>query len=145
VAHHVQATGARRIGVFNRSYYEEVLIVRVHPEILRAQGIPDKLLDEKTVWKDRYRSIVDLEDHLHRNGTKIIKIFLNLSKSEQRKRFIERIDDPDKNWKFSSADIQERSFWKDYMNAYEECLHATSTHHAPWYAVPQTTRRMPGL
>jgi len=125
-----------RIGVFNRSYYEEVLIVRVHPEILRAQGIPDKLLDEKTVWKDRYRSIVDLEDHLHRNGTKIIKIFLNLSKSEQRKRFIERIDDPDKNWKFSSADIQERSFWKDYMNAYEECLHATSTHHAPWYAVP---------
>jgi PPK2 family polyphosphate:nucleotide phosphotransferase len=125
-----------RIGIFNRSYYEEVLIVRVHPEILRAQGIPDELLDEKTVWKDRYRSIVDLEDHLHRNGTKIIKIFLNLSKDEQRKRFLERIDEPDKNWKFSLADIQERSFWKDYMNAYEECLHATSTHRAPWYIVP---------
>jgi PPK2 family polyphosphate:nucleotide phosphotransferase len=125
-----------RIGIFNRSYYEEVLIVRVHPEILRAQGIPDELLDEKTVWRDRYRSIVNLEDHLHRNGTKIIKIFLNLSKDEQRKRFLERIDDPDKNWKFSLADIQERSFWKDYMNAYEECLPATSTHHAPWYIVP---------
>lgn len=126
-----------RIGVFNRSYYEEVLIVRVHPEILGGQGIPDELLDEKTVWKDRYRSIVDLEDHLHRNGTKIIKIFLNLSKGEQRKRFLERIDEQDKNWKFSLADIQERSFWNDYMNAYAECLRATSTRHAPWYIVPE--------
>jgi PPK2 family polyphosphate:nucleotide phosphotransferase len=125
-----------RIGVFNRSYYEEVLIARVHPEILRAQGIPDELLDEKTVWKDRYRSIVNLEDHLNRNGTKIIKIFLNLSKDEQRKRFLERIDDPDKNWKFSVADIQERHFWKNYMQAYEDCLSTTSTHRNPWYAVP---------
>jgi PPK2 family polyphosphate:nucleotide phosphotransferase len=125
-----------RIGVFNRSYYEEVLIVRVHPEILQGQGLPDELLDEKSIWKERYRSIVELEKHLHRNGTRIIKVFLNLSKGEQRKRFLERIDDPDKNWKFSMADIQERSYWKDYMKAYEACLNATSTHHAPWYIVP---------
>jgi PPK2 family polyphosphate:nucleotide phosphotransferase len=125
-----------RIGVFNRSYYEEVLIVRVHPEILQGQGLPDELLDEKSIWKERYRSIIELEKHLHRNGTRIIKVFLNLSKGEQRRRFIERIDEPDKNWKFSMADIQERSYWKDYMKAYEACLHATSTHHAPWYVVP---------
>jgi PPK2 family polyphosphate:nucleotide phosphotransferase len=125
-----------RIGIFNRSYYEEVLIVRVHPEILREQGLPDELLDEKTVWKDRYRSIRDQEEHLHRNGTRIIKVFLHLSKDEQRKRFLDRINDPDKNWKFSLTDIQERSFWKEYMEAYEECLHATSSHHAPWYIVP---------
>ena len=125
-----------RIGIFNRSYYEEVLIVRVHPEILRTQGLPDKLLDENTVWQQRYRSIVDLENHLYRNGTRIIKFFLHLSKEEQRKRFLERIDDPDKNWKFSLADIHERKYWKHYMNAYEACLTATSTRHAPWYIVP---------
>ena len=125
-----------RIGIFNRSYYEEVLIVRVHPEILRSQGLPDELLDEKTVWQERYRSIVDLENHLHRNGTRIIKFFLHLSKEEQRKRFLERIDEPDKNWKFSLADIEERKFWKHYMKAYEECLSATSTKDAPWYVVP---------
>ena len=125
-----------RIGVFNRSYYEEVLVVRVHPEILRAQGLPDDLLDEKTIWKERYRSIVDLEEHLHRNGTRIIKFFLHLSKDEQRKRFLARIDEPDKNWKFSLADIHERKYWKHYMQAYEDCLTATSTHHAPWYVVP---------
>ena len=125
-----------RIGVFNRSYYEEVLVVRVHPEILRAQGLPDDLLDEKTIWKERYRSIVDLEEHLHRNGTRIIKFFLHLSKGEQRKRFLARIDEPDKNWKFSLADIHERKYWKHYMRAYEDCLTATSTHHAPWYVVP---------
>ena len=101
-----------RIGIFNRSYYEEVLIVRVHPEILRSEGLPDSLLDEQTVWQDRYRSIVDLESHLHANGTRIIKFFLHLSKEEQRKRFLERIDEPDKNWKFSLADIEERKFWK---------------------------------
>ena len=101
-----------RIGIFNRSYYEEVLVVRVHPEILRSQGLPDELLDEKTIWKERYRSIVDLEEHLHRNGTRIIKVFLHLSKDEQRKRFLERIDEPDKNWKFSLADIHERKYWK---------------------------------
>ena len=125
-----------RIGIFNRSYYEEVLVARVHPEILRGQGLPDELLDEKTIWEERYRSIVDLETHLYRNGTRIIKFFLHLSKDEQRKRFLERIDEPDKNWKFSVADIHERNYWKDYMKAYEECLNATSTHHAPWYVVP---------
>jgi PPK2 family polyphosphate:nucleotide phosphotransferase len=125
-----------RIGIFNRSYYEEVLVVRVHPEILRNQGLSEELRDEKTIWKQRYRSIVDLEDHLHRNGTRIIKFFLHLSKNEQRKRFLERIDEQDKNWKFSLADIQERKYWKHYTKAYEECLHSTSTHHAPWYVVP---------
>lgn len=125
-----------RIGIFNRSYYEEVLIVRVHPEILRSQGLPDGLLNEKTIWKERYRSIVDLENHLHRNGTRIIKFFLHLSKEEQRKRFIDRIDEPEKNWKFSQADIVERKFWDEYMQAYEACLSATSTKVAPWYVVP---------
>ena len=125
-----------RIGIFNRSYYEEVLVVRVHPEILRNQGLPEELRDEKTIWEERYRSIVDLESHLYRNGTRIIKFFLHLSKDEQRKRFLERIDEPDQNWKFSTADIHERKYWKDYMQAYEECLNATSTHHAHWYVVP---------
>ena len=125
-----------RIGIFNRSYYEEVLVVRVHPEILRSQGLPDELLDEKTIWKERYRSIVDLEEHLHRNGTRIVKFFLHLSKNEQRKRFLERIDEPDKNWKFSLADIHERKYWKHYMKAYEACLNATSTKTAPWHVVP---------
>jgi PPK2 family polyphosphate:nucleotide phosphotransferase len=125
-----------RIGIFNRSYYEEVLVVRVHPEILRNQDLPEALRDEKSIWKERYRSIVDLEEHLHRNGTQIVKIFLHLSKNEQRKRFLERIDEPDKNWKFSFADIHERKYWKQYVKAYEECLHATSTHQAPWYVVP---------
>jgi PPK2 family polyphosphate:nucleotide phosphotransferase len=125
-----------RIGIFNRSYYEEVLIVRVHPEILQAENIPDGLPNEKTIWQERYRSIVDMEEHLHRNGTRIIKFFLHLSEEEQRKRFLERIDAPDKNWKFSLADIEERKFWKQYMQAYEECLSATSTNNAPWYVVP---------
>lgn len=125
-----------RIGIFNRSYYEEVLIVRVHPEILRSQGLPDGLLDEKTIWQERYRSILDLESHLHRNGTRIIKFFLHLSEEEQRKRFLDRIDEPDKNWKFSLDDITERKFWSQYMQAYEACLSATSTKIAPWYVVP---------
>src|ERR1700730_12438196 len=125
-----------RIGIFNRSYYEEVLIVRVHPEILRAEGLPDAMRDEKKVWHGRYRSIVDLEGHLDRNGTRIIKFFLHLSKEEQRKRFIDRIDQPEKNWKFSLADVEERKFWKQYMRAYEKCLSATSTRRAPWYVVP---------
>ncbi len=125
-----------RIGIFNRSYYEEVLVVRVHPQILRSQGLPAELRDEKSIWDARYRSIVDLEEHLHRNGTRIVKFFLHLSKEEQRKRFLERIDEPDKNWKFSLADIHERKYWKHYMKAYEECLKATSTHHAHWYVVP---------
>ena len=125
-----------KIGVFNRSYYEEVLIVRVHPEILSSQGLPDEFLDKKTIWQDRYRSIVDLEKHLHQNGTKIIKFFLHLSKNEQQKRFLERIDNPAKNWKFGLADIEERKFWKDYMGAYDDCLSATSSSNSPWYIVP---------
>jgi PPK2 family polyphosphate:nucleotide phosphotransferase len=125
-----------RIGVFNRSYYEEVLVVRVHPEILRSEGIPDELVGKKMVWEGRYRSIVDWEKHLHRNGTRLIKFFLHVSKEEQRKRFLERIDEPDKNWKFSQADVAERKFWKQYRRAYEECLSATSTKTAPWHVVP---------
>jgi PPK2 family polyphosphate:nucleotide phosphotransferase len=125
-----------QIGIFNRSYYEEVLIARVHPEILRSEGLPDAPRDEKSVWRERYRSIVGLERHLTRNGTRIVKFHLHISKAEQRKRFLERIDDPDKNWKFSAADITERKFWKQYMKAYEQCLHATSTSDAPWYVVP---------
>jgi len=125
-----------RIGIFNRSYYEEVLVVRVHPGMLRSQGLPEELRDQKTIWEERYRSIVDLESHLFRNGTRTVKVFLHLSREEQRKRFLERIDEPDKNWKFSLADIHERKYWKHYMRAYEDCLNATSTHHAPWYVVP---------
>ena len=132
-----------RIGIFNRSYYEEVLIVRVHPEILRSEGLPDRLASTQgpdggkpDIWQGRYRSIVDLERHLHANGTRIIKFFLHLSKDEQRQRFIERIDDPRKNWKFSEADIHERKFWPRYMTAYAECLSATSTADSPWYVVP---------
>lgn len=133
-----------RIGIFNRSYYEEVLIARVHPEILRGEGIPSQRQDEAAVWRDRYRSIVNLEKHLGLNQTKIIKIFLHLSQDEQRKRFLERIDDPRKHWKFNVADMEERKFWPAYMNAYEACLKATSTREAPWYVVPaddkQTSR-----
>jgi PPK2 family polyphosphate:nucleotide phosphotransferase len=125
-----------KIGIFNRSYYEEVLIVRVHPEILRAQGLADSGNGAKSIWEERYQSIVGLERHLHRNGTRVVKIFLHLSKEEQRKRFLARIDDPEKNWKFSSADIEERKYWKQYTKAYEKCLSATSTKHAPWYVVP---------
>jgi PPK2 family polyphosphate:nucleotide phosphotransferase len=125
-----------RIGIFNRSYYEEVLIVRVHPEILHGERLPQGLVDDKIIWQERFRSILDLERHLHLNGTRIVKFFLHVSKEEQRKRFLSRIDEPDKNWKLSQADIDERKFWDDYMEAYEDCLSATSTRHAPWYIVP---------
>ncbi len=125
-----------RIGIFNRSYYEDVLIARVHPDILQNEGLPNRPKSEKAVWHSRYRSIVDLERHLHDNGTRIVKFFLHLSKEEQRKRFLARIDEPEKNWKFSMADIEERQYWKHYMKAYEKCLSATSTNDAPWYAVP---------
>jgi len=125
-----------RIGIFNRSYYEEVLIVRVHPEILRSEGLPDVPKNEKKVWHGRYRSINALERHLTENGTTIVKFFLHLSKDEQRKRFLARIDEPEKNWKFSTADVEERQFWDQYMHAYEQCLSHTSTEDAPWYAVP---------
>jgi PPK2 family polyphosphate:nucleotide phosphotransferase len=129
-----------KIGIFNRSYYEEVLVARVHPEILRAQRLPDETLtdlaDEQAFWQERYRSICGLERHLHKNGTRIIKFFLHLSKEEQRKRFLERIERPEKNWKFSQADMAERKFWPQYMAAYQACLSATSSLHAPWYVVP---------
>jgi len=125
-----------RIGIFNRSYYEEVLIVRVHPEILRDEGLPPDTLNRKRVWKERYRSIRGLERHLHSSGTRVIKFFLHLSKEEQRKRFLERIDDPSKNWKFAEADFKERACWKEYMQAYQDCLSATSTRDSPWYIVP---------
>jgi PPK2 family polyphosphate:nucleotide phosphotransferase len=125
-----------RIGIFNRSYYEEVLIARVHRDLLQAEGLPDRPRHDKTLWRDRYRSISNLERHLHVNGTHIVKFFLHLSKEEQAKRFIARIDEPKKNWKFSVADIEERKFWKHYMKAYEACLSATSTSASPWYVVP---------
>jgi len=125
-----------RIGIFNRSYYEEVLIARVHRDLLQAEGLPDPPRHDEALWRDRYRSIANLERHLHINGTRVIKFFLHLSKEEQKKRFIARIDEPEKNWKFSMADIEERKFWKRYMKAYEECLSATSTSDSPWYVVP---------
>jgi PPK2 family polyphosphate:nucleotide phosphotransferase len=125
-----------RIGIFNRSYYEEVLVVRVHPEMLKAEGLAEELYDDKGIWAGRYRSIVDMEHHLHHNGTRVIKFFLHLSKDEQRKRFLARIDEPEKNWKFSLADIHERKFWDQYTQAFEDCVNATSTHFSPWYVVP---------
>ena len=137
MAHHARG----RIGIFNRSYYDEVLIARVHPEILRGEGLPNGngkpgKHPKHDVWEKRYQSIRDLERHLHRNGTRVVKFFLHLSKEEQRQRFLARIDDPDKRWKFSQADVEERKFWKDYMKAYQHCLAATSTEDSPWYAVP---------
>ena len=125
-----------QIGIFNRSYYEEVLIARVHPEILRNEAVPKDEAEDDAVWQARYKSILDLEGHLHRNGTRIVKFFLHLSQEEQRKRFLQRIDDPDKRWKFSQADIEERKYWKQYMKAYQACLSATSTAASPWYIVP---------
>lgn len=125
-----------RIGIFNRSYYEETLIVKVHPEILEGEEIPEGLLNKKKIWEHRYQSILGMEKHLHRNGTRVVKFFLHLSKEEQRQRFLARIEDPDKNWKLSRDDVKERNLWREYMEAYEECLSATSTEHAPWYVVP---------
>lgn len=125
-----------RIGIFNRSYYEEVLIVRVQPQILRAQSLPEPTLRSKRFWEERYRSIVESEEHLVRNGTRVVKFFLHLSREEQRQRLLARIDDPEKNWKFSGADLEQRRAWDDYMDAYERCISATSTASAPWYIVP---------
>jgi PPK2 family polyphosphate:nucleotide phosphotransferase len=124
-----------RIGIFNRSYYEEVLVVRVHESILLSQKLPEKLVT-KNIWDERFKDIRNYEKYLSHNGIKVIKFFLNVSKNEQRKRFIERIDNPDKNWKFSSADAKERGYWKDYMKAYEELIRKTSTKESPWYVVP---------
>jgi PPK2 family polyphosphate:nucleotide phosphotransferase len=125
-----------RIGIFNRSYYEDVLIVRVHPELLKSEALVDAPSDDETFWRQRYASITNMERHLHANGTRIVKIFLHLSRDEQRKRFLARIDDPNKNWKLDPADIKERGFWDDYMKAYAACLSATSLSEAPWYIVP---------
>jgi PPK2 family polyphosphate:nucleotide phosphotransferase len=133
------------IGIFNRSYYEEVLIVRVHREILAGEELPEESVERKHFWRDRYRSIQDLEEHLDRNGTRVLKFFLHLSKNEQKKRFLKRIDDPDKNWKFSADDIKERKYWKQYMKAFEECLGATSTRNSPWYIVPADDKENTGL
>jgi polyphosphate kinase 2 (PPK2 family) len=124
------------MGIFNRSYYEEVLVARVHPEILKSQQLPPELTDKNKIWKNRYKSIVDIERHLYNNGTHIIKFYLHLSEEEQKKRFIERIDQPDKNWKFSASDFNERKYWNEYMKAYEECINNTSTQRAPWYIIP---------
>jgi PPK2 family polyphosphate:nucleotide phosphotransferase len=130
-----------RIGIFNRSYYEEVLIVRVHPEILEAQSLPKDSARPPKLWNERYESINQLEAHLHRNGTRVLKFFLHLSKEEQRQRFLARLDDPSKNWKFSAADLDERELWPRYMQAYREMLRATSTEQAPWYVVPADDKR----
>ncbi|MBC7984400.1 MAG: polyphosphate kinase 2 family protein [Candidatus Obscuribacterales bacterium] len=130
-----------RIGIFNRSYYEEVLVVRVHPEILQNERLPKELADDKLIWKQRYQSINEWELHLHRNGTRVVKFFLHLSKEEQRNRFLARIDEPDKNWKFNAGDVKERQYWEQYMQAYESCLRATSSEHAPWYVVPADDKK----
>ncbi len=130
-----------RIGIFNRSYYEEVLIVRVHPEVLQNEKLPPELLEHKNLWQQRYESIADLEKHLYRNGTRIIKFFLHVSREEQRQRFLARIDDATKNWKFSVDDIHERKYWDQYMQAYEKCISATSENHAPWYIVPADNKK----
>lgn len=124
------------IGIFNRSYYEEVLVVRVHPELLGNEALAARVDKDSDFWEERYESIVTMERHLHRNHTRIVKVFLHLSKEEQRKRFLSRIDVPEKNWKFSMGDIHERKYWKQYQDAYQECVRATSTDHAPWYVVP---------
>jgi len=125
-----------RIGIFNRSYYEEVLVVRVHPELLQTERLPARSVDPRTIWEERMQSILALERHLERNGTRVIKFFLHLSKAEQRRRFLERAEEPDKNWKLSAADLKERKFWPRYRRAYEECLGATSTAAAPWHIIP---------
>lgn len=130
-----------RIGIFNRSYYEEVLIARVHPNILAAQRLPEEVLNTDDIWAERFHSIIEHERHLHNNGTRIIKFFLHLSKDEQRNRFIDRIDNPKKNWKFTEGDIKERQFWPDYMQAYGDCLSKTSKNHAPWYVIPADDKK----
>ena len=130
-----------RIGIFNRSYYEEVLIVRVHPEILASQLLPRETCEDPKIWKHRFRSILDTEKHLHCNGTRILKFFLHISKEEQRKRLLARLDDPKKRWKFDKGDLQERALWKEYRAAYEDCLAATSTKHAPWYVIPADDKK----
>ncbi len=124
-----------RIGIFNRSYYEETLVVRVHPEFLASQKLPAESVT-KNIWENRFQDIRSFERYLHRNGTAVLKFFLHVSKKEQQKRFLERLDNPDKNWKFSMNDAKERNFWDDYMEAYEEAIRETATENSPWYVVP---------
>jgi PPK2 family polyphosphate:nucleotide phosphotransferase len=134
--HYVRRLPERgRIGIFNRSYYEEVLVVRVHSELLKRQKLPPSLVG-KRIWEERLADIARFEDYATRQGTKILKFFLHLSRKEQKKRFMERLDEPEKNWKFSESDVQERRFWSDYMGAYEEAIKATASKHAPWFVVP---------
>ena len=130
-----------RIGIFNRSYYEEVLIVRVHPGILQSQKLPASERADAGIWNSRYRSIIDFEAHVRRNGTRVIKFFLHISRDQQRKRFLARIDEPEKNWKFALADVKERQHWDAYMAAYESCLSATSTADSPWYVIPADDKK----
>ena len=130
-----------RIGIFNRSYYEELLIVRVHPEILHSQRIPEKTKNDPDIWKNRFEDIRAYEKFLHRNGTIIIKFFLHVSKDEQKKRFLERIEEPDKNWKFSAFDVSERKYWNEYQNAYGEILKESSRNQAPWYVIPADKKK----
>lgn len=124
-----------RIGIFNRSYYEEVLVVRVHPELLERQKLPPPLVS-KRIWDERLADIAHFEDYVARQGTKILKFFLHVSRNEQKRRFMDRLDEPEKNWKFSASDIQERKFWSDYLYAFEEAIRATASKHAPWFVVP---------
>ncbi|MBX3744058.1 MAG: polyphosphate kinase 2 family protein [Verrucomicrobiae bacterium] len=130
-----------RIGIFNRSYYEEVLIVRVRPDVLARQRVPEEFVRPPALWRERYRDIVNMEDYLHRNGTRIVKFFLHLSKEEQRCRFLARIDEGEKNWKLGPADIEMRKHWDAFQDAYADCLGATSTSHAPWYVVPADDKK----
>lgn len=125
-----------RIGIFNRSYFEEVLVVKVHPEYLEGQGIAKEKAKDDEFWEGRYKSIVEFEDHLYRNGTRILKFFMHLSKDEQRDRFLARLNEPENNWKLTLGDVKERGHWDEYMAAFEACLGATSTHSAPWYVIP---------
>lgn len=130
-----------QIGIFNRSYYEEVLVVRVHPELLKAQGYASDAIAGQAIWQQRFKSITDLETHLHHNGSRVLKFFLHLSKQQQRERLLARIDQPEKNWKFCAADVTERGHWDDYMHAYEACLSATSTATAPWFVIPADDKK----
>ena len=125
-----------RIGIFNRSYYEEVLVVRVHPQILQSQPLPESTKNDPLIWQKRFAQIRHYEDYLYENGIHVVKFFLNVSREEQKNRFLARLDTPEKNWKFSAADARERRFWDDYMKAYEEAIAATSTEKSPWYVVP---------
>ena len=130
-----------RIGIFNRSYYEEVLVARVVPEVLERQRVPEEFINPNTLWKERFQDIVNMEDYLHRNGTRIVKFFLHISKEEQRQRFLARIDQTEKNWKFERADLKMRERWDEFQSAYADCLQATSTEKAPWYIVPADDKK----